>query len=321
MPSISGLTNRRYGISTMGSPVTGGSYVTTGTVRFVHHTGSDDYTGLNPDKPLATLDKAIGLCSTSKGDTIFVMPGHAETIIADSGVDIDVGGVSVIGLGHGASRPKFTLGTAVTADFKLAATNTYIENLVFESGIALLTGPIEVSANNCTIKNCEFKEPIAYRCSPYIITTTSDADGICIDGFKYEYLGTTASYQNSTDCVIHIGTGVTRSEIKNCYLYAHADMAVIHYDTTQTEDHYYTYIHDNIINNTGTTTAHYTVLLGTSDMIGMICDNLCRTGKDGDGNAIGTTNDLQDFDVFLFENYHCNLDGEVGMLFGTLGTS
>lgn len=56
--------------------------LTTGSIFFVHSgTGVNALGGgRNPDAPLATLDYAIGLCTANKGDMIFVMPGHAETL-------------------------------------------------------------------------------------------------------------------------------------------------------------------------------------------------------------------------------------------------
>ena len=35
-------------------------------------------------KPFSTIDYAIGKCKASRGDVIYVMPGHAETVTATS---------------------------------------------------------------------------------------------------------------------------------------------------------------------------------------------------------------------------------------------
>jgi hypothetical protein len=43
-------------------------------------TGSSANDGLSFSAPLATLAQAIALCTANKGDRIFLMPGHAETI-------------------------------------------------------------------------------------------------------------------------------------------------------------------------------------------------------------------------------------------------
>src|SRR5512138_1472506 len=78
-----------------------------GAVFFVHSgTGTDGAGyGKNPDSPVATLDYAIGLCTASKGDVIYVLPGHAENLTTATSLTMDVAGVKVIGLGWGPLRP------------------------------------------------------------------------------------------------------------------------------------------------------------------------------------------------------------------------
>jgi len=149
-----------------------------GNIFFVDsgHTSAEDGAGFgqSPDSPCATLDYAVGLCTASNGDVIYVMPGHAEAIAADSDVDIDVAGITVIGLGKGAARPTFTFATAITADFKLAAASTYVENILFLSGIDATTGIVEVSAADCSIVNCEFRDATGQATDCLVITDGSD---------------------------------------------------------------------------------------------------------------------------------------------------
>ena len=99
-----GLTKFPNGISSMGMPVIGGAYSTTGSVFFVDsNTGSNGNSGADKDHPFADIDYAIGRCTASKGDIIFVMPGHSET--AATQITCDVAGVSIIGLGRGGNNP------------------------------------------------------------------------------------------------------------------------------------------------------------------------------------------------------------------------
>ena len=55
--------------------------------------------GQNPDAPFATLAYAVGTACAA-GDTIFLLPGHAEALIAATTLDMDLAGVTVIGLGR-----------------------------------------------------------------------------------------------------------------------------------------------------------------------------------------------------------------------------
>ena len=153
--------------------------LTTGNVFFVDSGnttkgGATAGYGTSPDAPFLTLDAAIGNCTANNGDIIFVLPGHAETIIADSGVDIDQAGITVIGLGSGAARPTFTFQGNVAADFKLAAASTVIKNLLFLNNLDNTTGIVEVSAADCKILGCEFRElnPAAFA-DVLLLTTTA----------------------------------------------------------------------------------------------------------------------------------------------------
>lgn len=103
---------------------------TPGAVYFVCSvTGTDGAGyGKNPDSPLATLDYANGLCTASKGDVIFLLPGHAETLDAASDITLDVAGISIIGLGHGSLRPTFTWSTT-DSTIVVSAANVSIKNI------------------------------------------------------------------------------------------------------------------------------------------------------------------------------------------------
>ena len=122
-------------------------------------TGSDSAGyGKNPDKPFLTIDYAVGMCTANQGDVIYVMPGHAETVTAAGGLDLDVAGISVIGLGRGTLQPTVTLTTANTADVDVDAANILIENIHFKSGFEDIAACIDVNAADCTIRNCRFTE-------------------------------------------------------------------------------------------------------------------------------------------------------------------
>ena len=168
-------------------------------------TGSDAVGyGRNPDQPFLTLDYAIGNCTASNGDTIYVMPGHAESLGADSAVDVDVAGLTIIGLGKGAARPTFTA-TAIAGDFKLAAASTHIENLLFLSGIDATTGLLEVSAADCTVKNCDFRDSVDQATD--MLITVDGADRLTIEGCRFIMAAgaganSAIALDGSDDCII-----------------------------------------------------------------------------------------------------------------------
>lgn len=124
--------------------------------------------GTHPDTPFATLDYAIGQCTANQGDVIFVLPGHAETITAAGGIDLDVAGITVIGLGEGEDRPIITFGTAAAADVDVDAANIKVKNILFKNDIDSQTAMIDVNAADFTMEDCELREGSAKQALIYI---------------------------------------------------------------------------------------------------------------------------------------------------------
>ena len=81
-----------------------GSTAVPGGVAGVNASGAY---GNSPQRPFATTDYAIGECTASRGDTIYVLPGHAEATVTGT-IAMDVAAVRIIGLGIGTNRPTLT---------------------------------------------------------------------------------------------------------------------------------------------------------------------------------------------------------------------
>lgn len=200
-----GLTAFPHGVSSFGIPQVGAGsfpYTTTGSVFFVHSsTGSDSPgRGTNPDEPFASIDYAVGRCTANKGDVIYAMPGHAETVSAAGGLDLDVAGISIIGLGSGSLRPTVNFTTATTADMDVDAANIYIENILFTGGIDALVFPIDINAADCTIVNCEYRDVTGQATD--CISADANADRLKIKGWVHR--GAAAA---GADTAIHIVGG------------------------------------------------------------------------------------------------------------------
>lgn len=103
-----------------------------------------------------SLTLALAKCVASRGDNILIAPGHTETIVGAAGVNINVAGVSVIGLGTGALKPTFTFTTAVGASFDVTAANVVVKNIKFVTGIDNQTAVNNVSTADVTFDSCEW---------------------------------------------------------------------------------------------------------------------------------------------------------------------
>ena len=198
-----------------------------GDIWFVDsgHAAASDTAGFgqSPDSPVATLDYAVGLCTANNGDVIYVMPGHAENLAADSAVDVDVAGLKIIGLGWGGSRPTFTA-TAIAGDFKLASACNWIENLLFLSGVDATTGMLEITGADNTVYNCEFRDSVDQATDCLI--TVDGSDRLLIDGCAFNM--TAAAGANSAIAL----DGSDDAEIRDTYIHGNFAVGAIDCRTT-----------------------------------------------------------------------------------------
>lgn len=114
--------------------------------------------GRNPDAPFATIDYAVGQTTASNGDTIYVLPGHAETLTGAAGIAADVAGISIVGLGVGNNRPVITItSTDNSGTITVGASNVRIANLVIVCNDDGLTNAVVVTGDNSNI-DIEFQD-------------------------------------------------------------------------------------------------------------------------------------------------------------------
>lgn len=137
-----------------------------GDIWFVCSTNGTDGAGYgqNPDAPFASIDYAVGKCTASKGDVIYVLPGHVETITG-TGVTVDVAGVSVIGLGHGSLMPQIKHNHA-DAEVSIAADNVTWQGIRHSADVTDVKVAIEIEdgIDYCTVRGCVFD----------VVTTATD---------------------------------------------------------------------------------------------------------------------------------------------------
>lgn len=195
-----------------------------GDEYFVDSTnGSASNGGLSWDDALITIDAAVNKCTASNGDVIWVAPFHAENLAADSAVDIDLAGVTVIGVRYGKQMPTLTA-TAIAGDCKLAAANVTVQNIRFLSGVDATTGVVEISGADCALLNCEFRDSVDQATDAII--TVSGADRLLIDGLRF--YGAAAAGANSAIALV----GSDDAEIRNCQIYGNFAVGAIDCRTT-----------------------------------------------------------------------------------------
>lgn len=247
------ITHFPFGVSSRGMPVIGGGgRETTGNVFFVSSTASGrsdniNTHGTNPVTPFATLDYAIGACTANNGDIIYLMPGHAETIISAGGIDADVAGITIIGLGNGSNRPTLTFATATTADIDIDAANITIENVKFDfTGVDSIVAGIDVNAADFTLSRCEIVTATSGNQVLIAVITDSNANRMRVLDCYFR-----GSSNAGTTSAIQLSGSPDGIEISGSRFQGHYSDAAIYNPTLAL--HTNLYIHHNTIQTLGST--------------------------------------------------------------------
>lgn len=152
--------------------------------------------------PFATLNYAV--TQASPGDIIMVKPGHAETLSKAAALTLSVANVAIIGLGTGASRPKFTLDTANTATVSVTAADITIQNIQFVANfLSIATVFALTTAKNFNLQNCTFTDTSNILTFVSIITT--DASANHADGLTVQNCTWTGSTNTTANAFVVLG--------------------------------------------------------------------------------------------------------------------
>lgn len=186
-----------------------------GNTFFVDSVNGSDTScdGKTWENPLATLDAAIGKCTASNGDTIYVAPWHAETeaTAATAIATLDIAGVSVIGLGRGLEMPTFTF-TAADATFSITAASCKVSGLKFVSNVADTAVGVTVAAtaDGLEFTNNVFRDSAANKEFLVGLSVAAGTTDIKIIGNNFK----TTAAAGSTNAILLLG-GHTNSQIKD----------------------------------------------------------------------------------------------------------
>lgn len=251
------------------------------------------------DRPLASIDAAVGLCSANRGDVIVAKAGHVETVSSAGALALDVAGVCVLGLGTGSNRPTVNFTTATTADMNVDAANITMVNILFTGDVDALAGPIDVNAADFALLNCEWRDVTGQATD--VIVADANADRLLIDGYFHN--GAAAAGANSAIAL----TGMDNPVIRNFKIIGNFAVSAIDCRATAVVDLeiYRGYIWTK---NSADLCIKDTVT-GSTGKIGPDLELMLTD------NAANITEAVTGATFHLFDPvYVCNLAGEKGML-------
>lgn len=290
-------------IDTLNTDITnaGGSILSnrgTGNVYYVDSAvGSDSYDGTSPANAVATLDAAVALCDDNNGDVIYVIQGHAENLSTADGADLDVAGITVVGLGNGADMPELSF-TQAAGELVLGAANIVIYNVRFVAATGSITMGISVEAggDNCGVIRCMFPEPTTSTWEFLdAIDLASGADGfICAENIYYHTATTGPAHFIEMGNGVNAGTRIVNNEIQGEF-----SVSAIWSDTIDLR----TYIANNTIRQM---TSGQHCIEFTTTALGVIENN--KMFADGEGTC------LDPGSMIPIENYVCTAINQSAVL-------
>lgn len=198
---------------------------TTGNVVFCDSaTGTTTGPGFSPETAFSTLITAMGGCTASNGDIVYVAPGHAESVIAAAGMTFSKAGVTYIGLGVGRNRPTITFSTDTAAQLIVSGANITFRNFVFDfTGVSAIVAAISVTGADVAFEDCEFIISTGTNAPVLGILTAATAARLRVE--RCRFLGAATSTDTCTACIKHeVGVDYL---IKDCYFTGKMTQAIL----------------------------------------------------------------------------------------------
>lgn len=259
-------------------------------------------------EPFSTIDYAVGRCAANRGDIIMVRPNHTETVTAAAGLDLDVAGIALVGLGKGSNRATINFTTAVGADMDVDAANISMVNFLFTGGVDALTGPIDVNAADFSLEHCEYRDVTGQATD--VIVADANADRLYIS--DYFHNGAAAAGGASAIAL----TGMNNPVIKDFKIIGNFSVGAIDCRTTAVVD---LDIHDGYIwtKNAADVAIVDTITASTGkigpNLCAMLTDNAANITEAFTGATFQYFGSGQTAGLGGNSNLVCNLAGEAAL--------
>lgn len=160
----------------------------TGKIWYVDSGVSSELDGSTPAKAYSTINEAIAASKAdggaSRGDRIYVLQGHADAVSsAATSIDMDVAGLSIIGIGNGTLQPTVTI-THADGTFDCNAPNCRISNIRIVSNVADVKVGLTLGklADGTVVDNCVFRDSAAAKEFLVCISVAAAANNVKLLG-------------------------------------------------------------------------------------------------------------------------------------------
>lgn len=275
-----------------------------GEIFYVGTSGTAAYNYYSAKVPASklftTIDTAIGNCVADRGDIIYVLPKHTETIAAAGGITADVAGISIIGLGNGNLRPTITW-SETASTFAISAANVLLKNVITTVSKDEVVSMFNITGAGVTLDAVDFV-PYASGQARQFLVTTNAADQLTVKNCNHRQTAAAGAAQKWIQLV---GTDNSRILNNTIWITANAstDSICISGSTAVVEAE----IVGNRIAWLGGTITSIINLVTTST--GIISDNRVAGGA-----AVLLAAAIVGDACYMFENYVTNTAAASGLL-------
>ncbi len=267
-------------------------------------------------QPFSTIDFAIGQCTSARGDIIMVMPGHAETIstatFALAGINQDVDGVAVVGLGVGSMRPTITFDTDNDATWAVTGDHCSISNIKFIGNFLSVKAAITNSAGaGMTVEHCRFEDTSATLglIAAVLTTVSTNSDDLWVSNCQRHSIATTTP--GTLVKILNTTAGVTISDNSVFHTVLEENAAMLLSSSTLVITQLMMERNNCYSINIAQTTSGFLIASGATTGSGIVRNNMVRS-QDPSAAIMITAAAIQ---FGSFENYHA---GETTQLSGAV---
>lgn len=254
--------------------------------------------GASPDGAFTTLAAALAVAAS--GDRVYVAPGHAETLSSASAVTWSQSGITVIGLGVGASRPTFTWSTT-DATFVMSGANNVLSNVRCVVSTDEVVSLFTVSGARNVLDRVDFIETTSKQALSFGTVTGADNT---IQNCRHVQATAAASAQSWI-----VLTGADRFQLLgNTFLLTLADQATSAVARVVTTACLNVVFANNLIKLTGYTANLVSAFISLNTTTGLVSSNYI--GADVAANT--TINDMPG--CYSFQNLCTNAVDKSGIL-------
>lgn len=197
--------------------------------------------GKEREQPLKTLAQAV--TNAAAGDIIVIESGSSESL--SSAQTLSKIGLTIIGLGQGSNRPRYTANGAI-AMFNITAAATRIFNVYFPASTAAPTSRVSTAAAETEVSGCYFEcgtldtgaavivaasgTSARVTDSSFVTTASRPAIGLSVSGAVTDLTVSSCTFDGGsygwTDYAFKVSAAATRMRIKDIQLLNRSDLGV-----------------------------------------------------------------------------------------------